>query len=423
MHTERKEAPMETAKIAGLRRKLERWLDKKNSTHEELLGWMQGYELPALGHEEEPYIWLLRALAHSDQPRRDQMTRRVAALLREKKPYELASKSDEPLYDDDFSYNLFRFCSSLPNAAELAGPLDEAEAFLRRQFAEDRARFERGRWYQLRGALREALIFNQRDRSRQKLWRNIVAGRPDDFLLGSRYSGFDALSRMPDSATRPDHPALDQIAWAGARMAEYLDEEPKRHIAFRDLLLRAKRAWPDYPLACWRDLLFGLRIEENAWPDWAFARITWLSDLIAPVDDTLKSFLIWDFYMPYLQGYIKGRPVPYMNGLILHVTFKDAEYKMLEVKNVVVREACKYSPDRSYRNVRIAASEAVMTLGKQLSFMKENWSENKIDQLPSKINAGQLTHTANNSRNPGKTKQHLRRAAAAAAPNAWQYDY
>jgi hypothetical protein len=64
-----------------------------------------------------------------------------------------------------------------------------------------------------------------------------------------------------------------------------------------------------------------------------------------------------------------------------------------------------------------------MTLGKQLSFMKENWSENKIDQLPSKINAGQLTHTANNSRNPGKTKQHLRRAAAAAAPNAWQYDY
>lgn len=360
-------AVVEVPLVTRLRKKLEAWLNKKQWRADNLRGWLKGYELPAVGHDEEPYVWLLRALSRSDERHRREMARRVARLLDEEQPHQRPGGE----YDDEFFYNLFHLCSGLRRRGELGEPLYRVYDFLNRH-EERRVIFANGSRYNLSGALRDALITNQTDQQLSLVWRRMVDGHPHGLLRGSRYTGAEGLLYMPRSAAEQDRPAVEQTGWALARVARQLEPEGERHRIFRRLVERVKQVWPSYPH--WdRDLL--RQAIEQDWPTWAVLR---LDNLAVQLDRTDKSehFLIWTFYLPYLTfSEPTLRPVRYyLNGLVAEVRLQLKTSYLLNMIHACVEEARRDCPDASDKNIQLAASEALNVLmGDYWRKRKENW--------------------------------------------------
>ena len=144
---------IESPKIKKIRQDLETWLNKETWSFDELRRWLKGYELPAVGYDEEPYTWILYSFPESKNYRQE-MAKRIADFLG-KKPY--LKGSDKK--DDKLFYNLFYLSAGLDCKNELGKPLSDIFKFFQENGNKrDEFFFSKNSQYYLINAFREALI-------------------------------------------------------------------------------------------------------------------------------------------------------------------------------------------------------------------------------------------------------------------------
>src|ERR1051326_8512180 len=111
---------LEPPSIIQVRQDLESWLNKDQWTFQELRRWLKGYELPSLGYESEPYVWILRSLPKS-AIYRQKLANRIAKFLEQTQAHATPSQD----YNDSFFYNLLHVCAGLGCKKELGKQLSK----------------------------------------------------------------------------------------------------------------------------------------------------------------------------------------------------------------------------------------------------------------------------------------------------------
>lgn len=250
---------VEDGPVQWIRTVLGEWLERGDWEPEQLIDWLQGYKLPPVGHDDEPFLWLLRGLPVADERYRVEveLARRVSKLLGDEP--DVKRPGDRP---DQVLYNLFMLCAGLSCPEQLADPV--YDVYKRRAL--------KGEWLgiDVRDALQAALIFNQIDNRMQSVWEAMIEGQSDKFLPGNAYEGFEGIVLMPEAAARLGEPALDGIGRAFKAMARHLDREQERRLEFQSLIDKVVNTYPGSPT--WEiDLL--LQAYKNHWPNWAIETI------------------------------------------------------------------------------------------------------------------------------------------------------
>jgi hypothetical protein len=186
-----------------------------------LVDWLEGYNLPAVGPEEEPYIWLRRGLDKLPPEYQERFVVQLAQFIEERPDVE--RPGDRP---DEVLYNLLWLCARPGDRARLGLPLKGMY---------DRAEQREGltgqsyRGLDLRDTLRLALIANQHDRSLVSVWFRMLRSETDDVLPGTEYSGFYGVL----AADLPGRPNLEDLGQALTEMVNYLT--PRRGIRLKKL--------------------------------------------------------------------------------------------------------------------------------------------------------------------------------------------
>ncbi|HEX7957629.1 MAG TPA: hypothetical protein VF508_11835 [Pyrinomonadaceae bacterium] len=362
--------------IMQTRKRLEAWL--RRGKRAGLTDWLKGYELPAVGHGEEPYVWLLRALSFSDDFCRREMAGRVALLLERERPHEPRGGR----YDHRLIYNLLYLCAGLRRREELGAALYRVYDFFAERGGAAALGAAGGR-YDLSGALRDALITNQTDQRFNDAWKRMLAGDPPEMLQGGRYAGLDGLTHMPSRERGVYAPDVEAVGWALARMAEYLSGELGRHKAFRRLVERVKKAWPEYTR--WDEDLLRQAI-SNEWPAWAALRLDNLAVRIEK-EHGREHALVWDFYLTYLRPCEPGlRPLSTpLGGLVADVWLNEEATRLLDFMRTCVEGARRKCPDANPDNVKLAASEA-------LKVMTDDYWHKRREYWPEEEQKDSLVH-------------------------------
>jgi hypothetical protein len=242
-----------------IREMLSEWIAREDWEPLQLIDWLQGYGMPAIGHDEEPYLWLIRGLPPENERYEveTKLSTRVRAIL-ESKPDE----NRPGTRPDQVLYNLLMLCAGLSCPDQLADPL---YAILERGVL-------KGDWLgvDLRYALQVALILNQSDNRLLPDWRAALENRKHDFLPGTEYEAFEGIRFMPPSSDERGEPALDAIGYALKVMATHLAEDEERKTEFRLLISKVFETYPGRPT--WDiDLLH--QASKNQWPDWAMQEL------------------------------------------------------------------------------------------------------------------------------------------------------
>ena len=231
------------------------WLKREDWALSEWLDDFTGVNLPPLP-PEEPYVWILVGLgtgvARAERERK--LAQRLAQVLdaapdRE----ELDERRRQALY------NVLVLCSEIRGPEILPAPL--------------RRMFERALLpdiplgYNLRFALRQALMMNPSGRDLEPLWVAMAKGEPHPFLPSDRYDAFHGVLLLPpDEQGEFTVSAMSAVLMA---LAEALDQEEQReqerHDRFGAMLDRVTECWGSdgYLARFWRES-FGDR-----WPAWA----------------------------------------------------------------------------------------------------------------------------------------------------------
>ena len=231
------------------------WLDQDKYQSQQLVDWLQGYGLPPLGHDDDPFQWLLRGVEIADDRYQveSSLAERAARLLEEEP--EVKRPGTRP---DQLLYNLFMLSAGLSCPDQLADPL---YAVFERQAL-------KGSWLgiDVREALTDALISNQLDNRLEEVWQEMCENRGHDFLPGDEEDGLDGIRLMPVSAATRGEPALYAIGKALGRMATHVEKEPDCRLKFQSLISRIVETYPGR--SNWdQDLIY--QADKNQWPSWA----------------------------------------------------------------------------------------------------------------------------------------------------------
>jgi hypothetical protein len=233
----------------------DRWLESvvakasEPNGAEDLQRWLEGYSLPDLDKHTEGHMWLLEAV--KDVPELGPRIASLAANL-------IEDQCQEKLKTEHLSQllsNLFYLCRGLRTPAILWGPLLD---LLNAHTVPN----PNGEWGRYKGvplitAFRGALAANQGDDSLQVMWQKMLSGQPDEFLRGTPMDGFEGLLGLPSKARE------GLVAWALARMSDYLNKSPFREAQFRQLLRSVSARWKE---VAWDFQVLGIR---GGWQSWA----------------------------------------------------------------------------------------------------------------------------------------------------------
>jgi hypothetical protein len=246
------------------------WLDSAEWDSHQLVRWLQGYDLPALGGDEEPYVWLLYGLpAGRDRHLREtQLAERTARLI-EAQP-DVFRPGDMP---ERLLYNLLFLCSGLSAPDQLAEPL---------HMMYERRTLD-GNWLgiELYDALMSAIIPNQLDNRFYDVWRRMLEGEAPEPFRGNIYDGFDGILWMPKSKLTRGEPDLEALGHALWMMSRHLDQESDRRTEFSVLLNNVQDVYFDRP--AWEIDLLHLANEYN-WARWAVECLPDLSIFVGDVE-------------------------------------------------------------------------------------------------------------------------------------------
>jgi hypothetical protein len=291
-----------------VRSSLGSWLNQQKWELQELIDWLQGYMLPPVGYDEEPFVWMLRGLILTDDRYKaeSEMAVRLAKFI-ESAPEstQLGNRPDQVLY------NCFMLCAGLSYPKILGRPL----------YTVYERRSVKGEWLgvELRDALQLALVTNQIDTRLQPVWEDMLNGRTDDFLPGDEYDGFNGIIFMPSSKAGLGEPALNEIGDALQSMTEHLGLDKERRPIFSSLIKKAVEAYPGRP--SWSvDLI--MQANEKQWPAWA---VECIPNLFIPLErgsEEDNRALIWHYIIACVpDSYQYSVLNPLCNGHVLHVRF------------------------------------------------------------------------------------------------------
>jgi len=253
---------------------------KKKWRPQQLWDWLQGYDFPPVGHDEDPYLCLLRALGtmKDEKAARDEFAGLVRRAIEDQPDLDVAAPGKRP---NQVLYNLFKLCGGLSRPDQLG---DVLLGFLRRRRLS-------GEWrgLDLRAALRGALIANQKDTELVKVWIAMVKGRKDEFLPGGPFDGFAGLVKMPLKTT-PGQPSDEAIAIGLREMTDVLKDDSDRRFRFQSLL-RQVVAIHSNRATWWRDFI--AMADDGRWPTWA---VRCLPVAILPVEgESDETWFLWKF--------------------------------------------------------------------------------------------------------------------------------
>ena len=237
------------------------WLARDDWKLDEWVDDFAGMSLPPLPPEES-YVWFLEGLG-TDNGRPDRarkLAKRLAGVLE--------SRPDAGELDLDRRqalYNVLVLCSEIRDLETLAEPLKE---MLHRRSLPDI-----GGRYDLRFALRQALMMNPPGRELEPTWVEMAKGKTHPFLPSDRYAAFHGVLLEPKDdeavyAVDAMSKVLKALALALALALE-TDEpnESTRRDRFKTLLDRVVQCWgsDQYLVRFFWDSYL------HPWPAWAFA--------------------------------------------------------------------------------------------------------------------------------------------------------
>ncbi len=212
---------------------VEAWLARSDwSPH----GWVNdftGSSLPALP-QGEPYLWFLEGLGTGRT--RGERARGLALRLAQI----LESAPDRQPFDLDRRqalYNVLLLCSDIRQPEVLAEPLKK---MLGRAALPDNPM-----GYNLRFALRQALMMNPPGRELERLWVDMAKGKVHLFLPSDRYAAFNGVLLLP-----PDEKgefAVAALSDVLKTLADALETDEKNDRARDDRFSAMLDAVP----ACW----------------------------------------------------------------------------------------------------------------------------------------------------------------------------
>ena len=235
------------------------WLKREDWALGEWVGDFTGLSLPPLP-PEEPYIWILEGLGTgaARAEREGKLADRLARVL------ESAPDREEP--DENRTqalYNVLVLCSEVRRHEILGGPLKEV---LDRELLP-----EIPLGYNLRFALRQALMMNPPGRDLEPLWVAMAKGETHPFLPSDRYDAFNGVLLLPPDANGEF--AVASMSAVLKALAEALEKdeerEQERQDRFAAMLDQVTECWQlERHLApFWRDSFF------NHWLVWAKVRL------------------------------------------------------------------------------------------------------------------------------------------------------
>lgn len=329
------------------------WLERSDWTTQELIGWLQGFELPSARYEDEPFRWLLRGvpLAGDRFHAEREFARRVASLLNERPDVECVGRRPNELL-----YNLLELCAALSVPDHLADPL--WEMFGRRAL--------KGIWrgVDLRISLRRALTTNQRDSRLEFVWQEMLSGKGHPWLLGDHYDGFEGVRLKPTSAATRGEPDTDAIGCALAAMSAHIKADRGCRIEFGSLVSRILGTYPGRP--SWHAELIE-QADDKKFPTWAVSALPSLFVRVPAKDEVTTAdacYLLWNVFVPILKGIDKPFAVEKTlcdEGIVLQVRIsKDAEMELALASSLIEQRRLS-NPYKSYRTVVQSSYESLIT--------------------------------------------------------------
>ncbi len=239
--------------VGVMRSRIRHWLSA-SAPSQVLKDWLKGAGLPAVGHEEEAFRWILRGL-----PIGAARTAAVATMARgsaellEQRP-DLSGTCGTGGY----LYNLLQLSAALETPTALAGPL---LALYHRLL--DRSHLEP----EVREALTAALIRNQQGQEMKSEWWSFLVERRHPSLPGNEFTGWAGVRRMPAVGDEPGaRPDWNTVGEALAIMGSHLTVAEDRAREFERLLRGLLALYGEAPAVDRRLLLLSFQYD---WPDWA----------------------------------------------------------------------------------------------------------------------------------------------------------
>lgn len=281
--------------LLWIRNKLKVWLNSDNYTFETMIDWLKGYELPPVGHEEEPYVWIFHALSGTDKNTYRQLARYVSKFLEEIN-WEIGLVNRHP---DKIFYNLFCLCSGLHFPNEIGKPLWNVFDFFERN--KGKRKIFTSKKYNLNGAFRGALISNQYDPKYKTIWKRMLEGESHDLLLGNEYSGFEGILNFNISDEINTQPEINEIGWALGKIINYLEKgvsTVERKNDFRYLIRRIKETWSNFKN--WDKELI-LQADKWEYPPWAVLSFDTLVIELDMLPNNRQRFYLWNFFVRYIR--------------------------------------------------------------------------------------------------------------------------
>lgn len=325
------------------------WLSRDEWELEEAHDWLQGYCLPPVGHDEQPFVWIYRGLVLIEDryEAETELARRMARVLQEKP--DVTRPGTRP---DELLFNLFMLCASLSYPAVLGEPL----------LAVYERRALRGEWLgtDLRVALTAALIPNQIDKRLLPVWQAMVEGRADEFLVGSIRHGLDGITLMPGSDSEPEEPALDEIGGALKAVARNLSHERDRRIEFKAFL---KDVTDTYPGRRTWALDLVLLADKRHWPAWAVECLPSLCIRLERSTDERMCYFAWHYILACVPKSYKYEVVSSLCGNHVLETYVSEETSFfIELIAPVIERARLENPFVSYSSVHGVVANAMIGL-------------------------------------------------------------
>jgi hypothetical protein len=278
--------------------RIKEWLDGPRPSWA-LVDWLEGYNLPAVGPDEDPYIWLRRGLNELSDGLQKEFVVHLCHFIDERP--DVDRPGDRP---DEVLSNLLWLCARLClKDRSLLGP-----ALVRMYERAKRGEGLKGETFRgldLRDPLLLALIANQHDRSLVPIWFRMLRSERDQVLPGTEYSGFYGVL----AADLPGQPNLDDLGRALSEIVNYLTSRRGIRLKKLDDLFRRIKEYHG-SRASWDVDLIEIA-DRNKWRLWA---VDWLPRIwIGPLDPANASgapyagrWLVWAPLWRHLYAYARG---------------------------------------------------------------------------------------------------------------------
>jgi hypothetical protein len=325
-----------------------------------LVDWLQGYKLPPVGHDDEPYVWILRSIPAGEL--RNAVEIRIAACLAEL----LTKLADRKLRRVDreaqVAYNAFMLAAGLGTPEILFEPLLSV-------LGSERIA---GNWLgvALGDALRLALTHNQIDAELKDDWFDLLHQREPQRLRGTPYDAFDGLLLMP---TGEDLTEREWVGVVGEALAEFARQFEQSKVdareRFRELVIRTGEARLNPP-SLERDLI--LAADQFDWPIWAVECLPnlYIAESVSEWGD--ERALMWSRMVFLLPDHKQVQRVRTLcHGVVLEAILSATASRYAHLIATEVEPLRLQNPYFSDRAVLNTINEAVMNLERRAAMSGE----------------------------------------------------